>query len=220
MTGTLSIEREVLELRAKNEILERELSVALRDNKLLRSRLEEELRRHLGSKADQIDPNQLEIPFEELVDAVLADSEPEPTSEAKSEPDVEEAPTERRKKGAHGRKPLPANLPRVRVEHLSEELHCVQCKCELSPMGEEVTEVLDYHPASFLVKQHVRGHRALRVPAGHPRALADLPGQSRRGTHAKELARGASQGLIASGYSPAAGRQPRTWPDAYDQSEI
>ena len=156
MTGTLSIERENLELRTKNEILERELSVALRDNKLLRARLEEKLRAQLGSKADQIDPNQLEIPFEELVDAVLADSEPEPTPEAKAEPDAEEAPPERRKKGAHGRKPLPANLPRLRVEHLPEELHCGQCKCELSPMGEEVTEVLDYHPASFLVKQHVR----------------------------------------------------------------
>lgn len=152
----MTIERENRELRAKNELLERQLSIALRDNQLLRARLEAELRRCLGSKADKIDPNQLEIPFEELVDAVLADSEPEPAPEVKEAPDAEEAPAPPKKRGAHGRSPLPKNLTRVRVEHGPEETHCCQCRRELTPMGEEVTEELDWQPASFFVTEHVR----------------------------------------------------------------
>ena len=92
MGEVTTLDLEMRELRAKNDVLERQLSVALRDNQLLRARLEAELRRHLGSKADKIDPNQLEIPFEELVDAVLADSEPEPAAAVQEASDAEEAP--------------------------------------------------------------------------------------------------------------------------------
>ncbi len=156
MVGTVTIEHENRELRAKNELLERQLSLALRDNQLLRARLEAELRRYLGAKADKIDPNQLEIPFEELVEAVLADSEPEPAPEVKEAPDAEEAPAAPKKRGAHGRAPLPKNLTRVRVEHRPEDTHCCQCQREMAPMGEEVTEELDWQPACFFVTEHVR----------------------------------------------------------------
>jgi transposase len=155
-----TIELEMRELRAKNDVLERQLSLALRDNQLLRARLEAELRRHLGSKADKIDPNQLEIPFEELMDAVLADSEPEPAAAAQEASDAEEAPAapsaSPKRKGAHGRKPLPPNLTRVRVEHHPEDKHCAQCQHEMQPMGSEVTEELDWQPACFYVTEHVR----------------------------------------------------------------
>jgi transposase len=158
-----TLEREVRELRAKNDVLERQLSIALRDNQLLRARLEAELRRHLGAKADRIDPNQLEIPFEDLVDAVLADKESAPEREVAKTADAEEAAAPApRKKGAHGRSPLPKNLTRVRVEHPPEETCCGQCRREMTPMGTEVTEELDWQPASFYVTEHVRVKYACR----------------------------------------------------------
>lgn len=156
VVATSTLELENAELRAKNDVLRGQLSVALRDNALLRARLEAELRRRLGPKADRIDPNQLAIPFEELVEIVLSDSEPEPEPEVAETPDTEEAPPAPRKKGAHGRAPLPKNLTRVRVEHHPEEKHCGQCRGEMQPMGEEVTEELDWQPASFYVTEHVR----------------------------------------------------------------
>ena len=169
MGEATTIELEVRELRAKNEaleaksdVLERQLKIALRDLALVRARLEAELRRRLGSKADRIDPNQLEIAFEELVDAVLADSEPEPPAGIEEAPDAEEAPAAPKRRGAHGRSPLPKNLPRVRVEHHPEETHCGQCRREMQPIGEEVTEELDWKPASFLVTEHVRVKYACR----------------------------------------------------------
>ena len=58
----------------------------------------------------------------------------------------------------NGRVPLPAHLPRERIEHHppKEELICSCCGQAKQIMGEEITEELDYVPASFVVRQHVR----------------------------------------------------------------
>jgi hypothetical protein len=106
-----TIELEVRELRAKSEVLEWQLKVALRENGFLRARLEELLRARYGPKA-RIDPNQLQIPFVELIDAVLEERADEPLPEAQGVPDDETAPREKKKRGAHGRKPLPKYIPR------------------------------------------------------------------------------------------------------------
>jgi transposase len=150
-----TIELEVRVLRAKNDELERQLKVALRENGLLRARLEELLRARYGPKV-RIDPNQLQIPFVELIDVVLAERADEPLPQAAGVPDDEAAPRERKKRGAHGRKPLPKDIPRVRVEHHPVETSCAFCQREMQKMGEEVTEELDWQPASFLVTEHVR----------------------------------------------------------------
>lgn len=56
-----------------------------------------------------------------------------------------------------GRKPLPADLPRVRIEHdlRESEKHC-PCGCELSVIGEETSEQLDIIPAKIQVLVNVR----------------------------------------------------------------
>ena len=59
-----------------------------------------------------------------------------------------------------GRKPLPASLPRERVEHEPEVRSCGCCGAELSKIGEEITEELEYVPAIFKVIEHVRIKRA------------------------------------------------------------
>lgn len=60
-----------------------------------------------------------------------------------------------------GRKPLPADLPRERIEHEPEERQCTTCGRELVRIGEEPpTEELEYVPARFKVIEHIRVKRA------------------------------------------------------------
>jgi transposase len=54
-----------------------------------------------------------------------------------------------------GRRPLLENLPREVIEHAAP-CACPNCGGALRPLGEDVTEVLDYTPASFRVIRHVR----------------------------------------------------------------
>jgi transposase len=53
------------------------------------------------------------------------------------------------------RRPLPEHLPRITIAH-ETACACPQCGGALRPLGEDVTEVLDYVPASFRVIRHVR----------------------------------------------------------------
>ena len=57
-----------------------------------------------------------------------------------------------------GRKPLPEDLPRLEVIHdLREEEKVCACGCELTKIGEEVSEKLDYIPAKLQVGQKLFG---------------------------------------------------------------
>ncbi len=64
-----------------------------------------------------------------------------------------------RRRGSSGRQPLPKALPRERIEHAlpEQERCCTACGVELTKIREEVTEQLDYTPASFKIIEHVRG---------------------------------------------------------------
>ena len=53
------------------------------------------------------------------------------------------------------RRPLPAHLPRTRVEH-TPACTCPDCGVAMRKIGEDVAEILDYVPARFRVIQHVR----------------------------------------------------------------
>jgi transposase len=59
------------------------------------------------------------------------------------------------------RRPLPEHLPRVVVAHAAACV-CPACGGALRPLGEDVTEVLDYVPASFRVIRHVRAKLSCR----------------------------------------------------------
>ena len=54
------------------------------------------------------------------------------------------------------RRALPAHLPRQTRTHTPKETVCPQCQGELRKLGEDVAEVLEYVPASFVVIRHVR----------------------------------------------------------------
>src|SRR5262245_9432472 len=69
------------------------------------------------------------------------------------------------KRRGHGRRPIPADLPRERVEiDLTDaEKACPCCQRPRIRIGADVSERLDYRPASLFVRQVVRPSYACRV---------------------------------------------------------
>ena len=54
------------------------------------------------------------------------------------------------------RRALPDHLPRQTRRHEPKETVCPQCQGELRKLGEDVSEMLEYVPASFVVIRHLR----------------------------------------------------------------
>ena len=76
-----------------------------------------------------------------------------------------------------GRKPLPADLPRIRIEHdLPEAEKVCACGCQRDCIGEERSEQLDIVPAQVRVLVNVRKKYACRHCEGEI-ATAPLPTQ-------------------------------------------
>jgi Transposase C of IS166 homeodomain/zinc-finger binding domain of transposase IS66/Group II intron, maturase-specific domain len=98
-----------------------------------------------GSKSEKIarEVEQLELKLEELE-----------TGEAARPPAA--APTSSSPRRKRQRRPLPEHLPRETHTHMPAEEACSACGGELSKLGEDVSEMLEYIPASFKVIRHVR----------------------------------------------------------------
>jgi len=98
-----------------------------------------ELKRHVfgrkSEKLDVISPDQQHIFEDRLPDLVLPGEE------------IEVGTYKRSKR--NGRKPIPADIPRGRIEYEPEDQSCSCCGGKLSKIGEDVTEELDFVPASF-----------------------------------------------------------------------
>src|SRR5437588_2745838 len=134
------------------ELLET-LSQQIPLNAKLQHQLEQLLRQRYGRKSERVDPAQLLLFAQEI----LAQTEPEPQPDPVPEPAPPPSASQPKKKG-HGRKPLPASLPRKPVMHdvPREELPCPDCGALRRPIGEEVREQLEYVPASLVVLEHIR----------------------------------------------------------------
>ena len=59
------------------------------------------------------------------------------------------------------RRPLPPQLPRTEIHHEPESTTCA-CGCQLTRIGEDISEKLDYEPGRFSVERHIRGKWACR----------------------------------------------------------
>ena len=87
---------------------------------------------------------------------------PEPADIEADEPkeEISVLPYTRKKRG---RKPLPEDLPRIEVFHdIPEEDKTCSCGCEMSRIGEEVSEQLDIIPAKAQVIRNIRPKYACR----------------------------------------------------------
>ena len=135
-------------------------------------------RMQFGQSAEKIDKmvGQLELALEELETGKAERAETTEITPA------EEAP------GKPVRKPLPDHLPRDTVVYPPEASCCPDCGGHLKPLGEDVSEVLDYVPASFRVIRHVRP----KLACGRCDTIVQAPAASR------PIARGrAGSGLLA-----------------------
>src|ERR1035438_5769826 len=103
-------------------------------------------RMQFGRKSEKLERQieQLELRLEELESKR---SEPEANS-------PEPAPVTASSTAAAAkpsRRALPGHLPRQTRKHEPKETACPQCQSELRKLGEDVSEMLEYVPASFVV---------------------------------------------------------------------
>ena len=113
-------------------------------------------RARFGSSSEAIDSivDQMELTLEDLIT--------EQAAILQSQPDVDKTIADAETKQKPVRKPLPEHLPRDVTEHLPNGGICDCCGKALHKIGEDITEVLDYVPASFRVKHHIRLKMACR----------------------------------------------------------
>jgi transposase len=144
-------------LRAENAEMLRAFTKLQRDHDLLLARFKAHLRQRFGRKAEHIDPSQLAIPFEDLIDVAEAEKPDQLEALATEAPDAEDVERTPKKRQAV-RKLAPKELPRIRVEYAvsAEECTCAECRTPMQKIGEETREELEYEPASFFVRVHVR----------------------------------------------------------------
>jgi transposase len=132
-----TLQRLVREQRA--QLLSRELEIEQLKLQLARLR-----RLQFGRSSERLDREiaQLELTLEELEasEAALAIPAPAVAPRARVKP---------------VRRPLPAHLPREERVH-QPACACPDCGGQLKPLGEDVSEVLEYVPARFKVIRHVR----------------------------------------------------------------
>ena len=140
-------------------------------NELLKARLARLLRERFGASSERLrgEIEQLELLLGDLEEQLAETAPPEP-----EEPAEPKAQTQRRKPA---RKPLPQHLPRDTVEHPAPRA-CPRCGGSLlslgRPLGEDVTEVLEYVPGAFRVTRHVRPKLSCRCCE----AIAQAPAPS------------------------------------------
>lgn len=87
----------------------------------------------------------------------INDEGAQPFDEQAAQDEIKE-PSEKQKRRGHGRRRLPQCLPRQRIEHTLPEsaLGCPGCGQIRQKIDEEITEQLEYVPASLYVIEHVQ----------------------------------------------------------------
>ncbi len=153
----------------------RELLAMLQDREQrldgVQQRLDQLLRRLHGPKGEHFRPDQ----------PVLFDGGAEPASPTPNAPAPAEPLPVARIRSGHGRRKLPANLPRERVVHdvAEAEKTCPCCSSPRTKIGEETSEQLDYRPAKLFVVEHVRLKYAcpkcLKTSSEPPSEASDTP---------------------------------------------
>jgi transposase len=127
------------------------------------------LRQRYGPRSEKLDPAQLNL-FDAPPAADQDPSEP-PTA-------AEQTAVRAHVRRGGGRNEFPADLPRKRIEYQlpPEQLACPCCGQERTKFGEEVSEQLEFIPASLLVIEHVRFKYACQH-CQEQVAVADKPPQ-------------------------------------------
>ena len=159
--------------RALIATLHEQLTKSQHEVAALRHQLDVLCQRLFGKKSERVDPRQLALALEQLA------NEPGPVSQP-IEMDSGETPVRgHARRRPSGRRPLPAHLPRRRVEiDVAEAEKPCACGRTKTRIGDAVSEKLEYEPASFVVIQTVRAkyacphcHDGVVEAAGPPQAV-------------------------------------------------
>ena len=132
--------------------LQTELSRSHREITALRQQLDALCQKLYGKKSERVSADQLRLAFAQLAEHPKDPAEP-------TEMDTGERPGKSRRRPARptGRRPLPPQLPRQRVEvDVPEADKICACGTAKTRIGEAVSEKLDYVPASLRVIETVR----------------------------------------------------------------
>jgi transposase len=140
-------------LSQQQQLLSKDEQLLSRDHEIehLKLMIAKLQRMQFGRKSEKVERQieQLELKLEELE---TSRAEQEQTQECSTAPTTPR--TASAKKPA--RRPLPEHLLRITRVHEPEHQACPECGGALHKLGEDVSEVLDYIPASFIVIRHVR----------------------------------------------------------------
>jgi transposase len=146
------IERDALIQRIREEAAQQLAAQRERHAAEMKAAIAALLRRYYGPKNERFDPRQLLL-FGQQVEQLPLDV-----------PNINQEAGEKLatrgigKKHKHGRNPLPDHLPRIDIEHDLDDAEkkcpcCGEPRCRISP---EVSEQLEYVPASLKVLRHIR----------------------------------------------------------------
>jgi transposase len=136
------------ELRQVSELLAAEVKALTLKVEQLQHQLHGANRHRFGSTSESMDQLQLFAENEEIAEAAkeVGETAPSETVEPKAKPK---------------RKPLPDHLERIeQVLSIGED--CPECGGDLSKLGEDVTEELEYIPGRFVVNKIIRPLMACR----------------------------------------------------------
>ena len=153
---------------------ERDAAIAERDQALAQNHrlqhLLQQLRRmQFGQRSEKLDPDQLNLAFEDVEQAVAATE----AAEDKKDPVGGRARAEKRRSN---RGALPAHLPRVHVTIAPEDTNCPCCRSPMHVIGEDAAERLDVIPAQYRV---IVTHRPKYACRACEDAVAQAPAPER-----------------------------------------
>jgi transposase len=141
------------ETQAVLDELSNEIERLNQENAALRQRVQLLTHRLFGRRSEKGVPviEQGVLPLEPAAGPVQAETTDESPRDETSQP----ASLRRRHPG---RRRLPADLPRERIEVVppASERHCATCDTAKVRIGADITEELDYVPASFVIREYVR----------------------------------------------------------------
>jgi transposase len=114
------------------------------DLEKLKHHIHDLLRSKYGRMTEKINPDQLLIFAQQLLEQPPEDADQDDPEPAQLLP-----PNKKGKHGGGGRNPLPESAPPVEKDYYPDVLTCACCGEALEEIGVEVTEQLDYVPANF-----------------------------------------------------------------------
>ncbi|MCX5644892.1 MAG: transposase [Phycisphaerae bacterium] len=162
-TPSSALPSEVITLQQMVLQLLGQIKEKTRENFDLQCQLDWLQRQLFGRRSEKMDPNQ-RLLFEDLFAKLQQQLEQQPVPEAtetssSSPPKVTPANRPSRR---NGRVPLPEDLPRV-PEYIDPDPRLIE---KMRCLGEDITEILEYIPAGFYVRQIIRRKYAPRGGCG------------------------------------------------------